>query len=194
MTDWQAPAQTGWPEQPSPQVATEVTVEAAPALQLTQEEKNSLIQTWLSAKHNATTAVETEKGVRENLTAALFPNAKKGTQRYVSPEGFGSIKLVYGWTYTLGDRDKIDASSGLKVPVKDQVDAVLTRIEGLGERGVLLADRLVKWKPELVVSEYELLAGSDNPDDATAKAWIDEILTVKPASPQVSFEPPKVKE
>lgn len=191
MTDWQGTAQSGW-SQPTPQVAAEVEVAAEPERQLTVEEKNAKIRLWLDFKVKAEAAVEAERNIRADVTKALFPTPKKGTQRYVSPEGFGSIKLVHGWTYTLGDREKI-GEDGLKVPIKDQVDNVLTAIEGLGERGVVLADRLVKWKPELVVSEYEALAMSNDPVDAQAKAFIDAILTVKEASPQLAFEPPKAK-
>lgn len=193
MTEWNANA-GGWNPQPSSaaEIDDAVEVVAPPEVQLTVEQKNALIAVWMNDKGEATRAVETEKYSRQEVTDALFPNPKKGTQRYVSPEGFGAIKLVHGWTYTLGDKDKVGEDT-LKVPIKDQVDAVLTAIEGLGERGVLIADRCVKWKPELVVSEYEALALSDNGTDAEAKALIDSILSVKPASPQLTFEPPKVK-
>ena len=68
---------------------------------------------------------------------------------------------------------------------------MLEAIEALGVRGQLIASRVVKWKPELVVPEYELLAISEEPLDIQIKAMIDEILTVKEASPQLSFEAPK---
>jgi hypothetical protein len=54
-----------------------------------------------------------------------------------------------------------------------------------------IAERIVKWKPDLSVSEYETLAASENETDIKAKTLIDAILTVKPASPQLTFEPPK---
>jgi hypothetical protein len=95
-------------------------------------------------------------------------------------------------TYTLGDKDKIDPSTGLKLTKAQQVEPVLDAIEALGERGRLLADRLVKWTPELSATEYEMLAASEDPIDIQAKTLIDAILTVKPASPELTFEPPKV--
>lgn len=196
MTDWTSGAGfNSQPEaKPTPPEAVGGTVEtgAAPELQLTVAEKNALIKNWLDHKNAATVAVDAEKALREKVTGVLFPNPKKGTQRYNSPEGFGSIKLVHGWNFTLGDKDALD-SEGLPLAIRDQVEAMLTAIEELGERGRLIADRVVKWKPELVVSEYELLAASEDGTDVDAKVIIDELLTVKPASPQLSFEPPKVK-
>lgn len=184
MTDTSA---GGWPVA----APAEVAVEAGPELQLTVEQKNAYIKAWLGWKNQKAYTEEMEKGARDTMVGALFPNPTKGTQRFVSPEGFGSIKLVYGWTYTLGHKDKVDANTGLKVPVEDQANDVLDAIEKLGERGKFLAARVFRFKPELVVSEYEALCASDDPDDAKAKELIDSILTVKPASPQCTFEPPK---
>jgi plasmid stabilization system protein ParE len=172
MSDqWQQPA-SAWPSNSGEPI---VNVVAGEAPAITQEQRNEAIKGWLGDKAKAEAAVEVERAMRATLTTMLFPNPTKGTQRYVSPEGFGAIKLVFGWTYTLGDKDKIDPSTGLKVPISDQVDAVLEEIEALGERGVLLADRLVKWKPELSPSEYELLAASADPVDIEIKTLIDAI-------------------
>ncbi len=79
----------------------------------------------------------------------------------------------------------------MKVPIESQVNGVIDAIEALEiGGGSLLANRLIKWKPELVASEYEKL----NPEfelDIKAKALIDSILTIKPASPQLTLEEPK---
>lgn len=187
MSDQTSGFAPGWPSNSGE------AVEVAPSaeLQLTEEQKDALIQRWLGDKQNAQTMAELEKDSRASVTAALFPTPKKGTQRYVSPKGYGSIKLVFGWNYSLGDKEKVDPTTGLKVPVADQVEAVLDQIEELGERGALIAARLVRWKPELVPTEYEALAASQDGTDIEAKTLIDAILTVAPASPQLSFEPPK---
>jgi hypothetical protein len=188
MSEWQQGA--SWPSNNPP---SEVEVVAQPELQLTEAQKDEIVRKWLAEKEVCKLATEAEKVSRESVTKALFPNPKKGTQRYVHPQGYGSIKLVYGWNYNLGDREKVDPSTQLKVPVSAQVDAVLERIEGLGERGRVMAERLVRWKPELVTAEYEQLAASDDDVDIQIKGLIDDILTVTPASPQLTFEPPKEK-
>ncbi len=187
--EWSQPAGQ-WPSN-EPAVPATVEVETPANVQMTQEEKNNLIKSWLNIKGQLDSVKTTEADVRVVVAEALFPTPKKGTQRYISPEGFGAIKLVHGWTFTLGDKDAVDPSTGTKVPIKDQVDAVLVQIEAMSERAKLLADRLVKWKPELSVTEYELLASLEDDEAIAIKTLIDGILTVKPAAPQLTFEPPK---
>lgn len=189
MSDQNSGFAPGWPSN------TGEAVEVAPSaeLQLTEEQKDERIQRWLTAKDDLERVKSIELEYRSDVTSALFPTPKKGTQRYISPKGYGAIKLVFGWNYSLGDKEKVDGSTGLKVPIADQVEAVLDQIEALGERGALIAGRLVRWKPELVPTEYEALAASQDGTDIEAKTLIDAILTVSPSTPQLSFEPPKAK-
>lgn len=174
--------QGGWPQ--SEIVA--VTAEAEPTF--TIEERDALINTWLTEKTMAEAAVAAERETRAKVTSWLFPTPAKGTQRYPLNNGY-AVKLVYGYTYTLGDKDKID-EAGRKVPVYDQALDVIEAIENLGEKGKILADRLIKFKPELSGSEYEKLDVSD-PIERQVRDLIDGILTVKPNSPQLTFETPK---
>lgn len=178
---------SGWPNQPE----AEATVTPAPI----EDEaafiarRNHEIQCWLNQKESATAAADLERQYRDKVTTTLFPTPKKGTQRYQLSGGY-AVKLVHVITYTLGDKDLVDEGSGMKVPIRKQVEAVLGKVAELGNEGPLLADRLVKWKPELDVKEYEAL----DPDNAThveAKRLIDEILTTKPGAPQLAWEEPK---
>jgi hypothetical protein len=148
------------------------------------------VQTWTEDKKALGAAKEAEQASRFALTATCFPNPVKGTQRF-SLDGGYNVKLVHGWTYTLGDKDKTDGQ-GLKVSVYDQVAALEKQIAALGPEGQLLVERLIVWKPELKPTEYEQLArDSASEVEVQAKALIDEILTVKPASPQLTLEEPK---
>lgn len=205
MSDWSQAAPQGWPQPTDPAervvtrtdngppeaLPTEGVVQPAP--QLTEADKTKRVNLWLSHKATLATAKTAEEESRALVSDALFPNPVKGTQRYTDPVSGAAIKLVHGWNYTLGDKDKIDPSSGLKLPIATQVERVLDAIAELGERGEAIADRIVKWKPELAVTEYEALALSEVEVDIKAKTLIDEILTVKPAAPQLTFEPPKAK-
>ncbi len=150
--------------------------------------RNAEIQSWLNNKEAATNAADLERQCRDRVTATLFPTPKKGTQRYALSGGY-AVKLVYTIGYTLGDKDKAD-DAGMKIPIRKQVEAVLEQVAKLGNEGPLLADRLVKWKPELDVKEYEALEG-DNPTHVEAKKLIDSILTTKPGAPQLAWEEPK---
>lgn len=182
----------GWPSMGHNNPPLEVAVETASAPIETPEEfvarRDKEIQTWLDAKPVLETAKSAEAEARAIVTKTLFPEARKGTQRYNLNGGY-KIKLVYGLTYTLGDKDKVDGE-GKKVSIESQVRAVEEKIAALGAEAELLLDRLIKWKPELSGSEYEKLDG-DNPTQLAIRNLIDEVLTIKPASPQLSFEEPK---
>ena len=147
----------------------------------------TLIQKWLNAKAAFVEAQSLERELRAQLTAALFPNPVKGTQRYPLKAGH-NIKLVQGFDYKLGNKDAI--SDGRKVPIAEQVEELQRSIEAVGNEGPLMAERLIKWVPELVVPEYEKLNTNYN-SDKTIKELIDTILTVKPTSPHLTFEDPK---
>ncbi len=62
----------------------------------------------------------------------------------------------------------------------------------MGEPHRILFEQLVTWKPEISGSQYEKL----NPQDEihiAVRAAIDELLTIKPGSPQLEFEQPKAE-
>jgi hypothetical protein len=173
----------GWP------TATEAEAVAAPAQELPIEERNQRIQIWLDAKATLESAKATEAESRLVVTQTLFPTPKKGTQRFQLANGY-AVKLVCGYNFTLGDKDKT-GDDGVKISIAAQVEAVQDAIEALGPEGSFIADRVIKWKPELSVTEYEKLG--ESAIGLKAKELIDAILTVTPATPQLSFEEPKAK-
>lgn len=148
------------------------------------------IQQWLELKLEAVKFVEAENAARKTLTDTLFPNPIKGTQRYQLNAGY-SVKLVHGWTLTLGDANKI-SDQGTKISIEIQVQELEDKIKALGPEGELLVRRLIRWKPDLSATEYEKLAADEATEtEAKAKELIDEILTVKPKAPALTFEEPK---
>lgn len=151
--------------------------------------RNAEVQHWLDAKPILENAKTYEMYLRNKVTTTLFPAPKKGTQRYDIGGGY-KVKLVHGLTYTLGDKDKLN-DEGAKVPIRKQIeDLEAAIIDTHGEAGLQLVKRLISWKPELSGSEYEKL-DPDNSLEAEVKEMIDAVLTIKPASPQLTFEEPK---
>lgn len=151
------------------------------------------VQTWLEAKEKSVAAVDTEREARKTVSATLFPNPVKGTQRVPIGANGQQIKLVHGWNYTIGDKDKV-SEQGVKIPIYDQVAELEAKIAALGSEGSLLAPRLIKWTPSLVETEYLRLVRDDATDvEVQAKELIDAMLTVSEATPQLTLEEPKTK-
>lgn len=165
--------------------------------------RNAEIEHWLAAKPVLENAKTNEADLRAKVTATLFPTPKKGTQRYDIGRGY-KVKLVHSMTPSLGNKEAVDAE-GKAVAIEAQVRALEDRIidgaparpeveafEGFGPVGEQILKRVIKWKPELSLTEYEKLDEAIPAEKAVRDA-IAEILTLKPASPQLTFEEPKEK-
>lgn len=154
--------------------------------------RNHEIECWLAGKTTLENAKEDERSWREKVVSTLFPNPHKGTQRYELSGGY-KVKLVHGLTYSLGIKDMPNPDiEGAVIPINKQIEDLQQAIHETGNEGPVLAERLIKWKPELSATEYEKL-NVEYPVEKQIKEMIDALLTVKPASPQLSFEEPKKK-
>lgn len=148
--------------------------------------RDNLVAAWLEAKEKATTAVERERGLREQVCTMLFPNPVEGTNTYDLGMGY-KVKMTHGYTYDLCKE------VGKRITHEEyvsRVETVLSEIEDLGNGADSLASKLVKWKPELSVTEYKKL-NVQFPTEAAIKKILDAVIVTKPSSPQVSFEEPK---
>jgi hypothetical protein len=153
--------------------------------------RDAIINDWLANKQRLDSAKQAESETRLGVTSACFPNPKKGTQRYELNGGY-KLKLVYGFNYKLGDKDMVDPATNEKISIAKQVEDLQDAISELGNEGPLLSERLIKWEPKLVEAEY-LKLNSELPIEAKIKEMVDSLLTITPASPQLSFEEPKTK-
>lgn len=142
-----------------------------PEKPLTKEEK---LQKWLDAKKALDVAKQTESKARTAVVEA-FPfdaNVQEGTQRLPLANGW-ELKVVKKLNYKLDDKD-------------GATDKALEKIEKLGPEGVFIAERLVKWKPDISVAEYRKL-------DDKFKTIIDSVLTTTPGLPTLELIDPNEK-
>ena len=139
---------------------------------MANQERDTLIQNWLDAKSAAASAVELERNLRQAVMLAFYPEQQpeKGTFN----QGLGN-----GYKLKFGFKQNLNLNAAL-------VNDVLSEIERSSEDGRFIAERLVKFKPELSLTEYNNL--SDN-----HRRIIDRIVTTKPASPTIEFVEPKAK-
>lgn len=149
---------------------------------LTIEERDALLNQWLSAQQALAKAKDDEMKLRKQIVADIIQAkpGEKGTRNFELNAGY-KLKAVLKLNY------KLD---------KDGIDPALDRIEAMGEEGKFIAERLVKWQPDLSVSEYNTLAERAKGGDKIAKsimAELNKVLTIEDASPSLELVEPKAK-
>lgn len=138
--------------------------------------RDELIMAWKQANEALAFAKEHEMKLRLELAKAEFKFDENALEA-------GTENIELGNGYKLKCEKKINYSLNNK---DDAVDKALTKIEKSGAEGAFIVDRLVRWKPELSVSEYKKL-------DPKYKKIIDEVVTTKAATPSLTLVEPKAK-
>ena len=131
--------------------------------------RDAALNEWVAAKKALDEAKARENAARMALIATASDVADPmatGTENV--PFGTGTLKIVRTLNYKFTTDN-------------DGIDRVLDDIEKSMEGGNIIAERLVKWKGELSLSEYKLLSPEN-------KARIDRIIEAKPATPSVEFK------
>lgn len=120
-------------------------------------------------------AKQRESELRREILNGAFgfkgeADTRSGTENF-ELNGGAKLKAVFRLNY------KLDAS---------RVDEALSKIENTGPNGDFIAERLVKFKPELSVSEYKLLPEK-------IRDIIDTVLTISSGTPSLEYVEPKTK-
>lgn len=111
---------------------------------------------------------ERDKELRGMIYGMAFAGLEDG-KTHNQPLGKGYILK--------GKRDiryKVDANLA---------DAALDELTALGNEGPFVAERIIKWTPELSVSEYKKLTPAQ-------KAIIDKVVTTTPGLPTLEIKEP----
>jgi hypothetical protein len=137
--------------------------------------KDALLADWRVASENLASAKHIEARLRKEVVAAFSQDQKPGHSGTETLDiGFGyKLKIVHKLSYKLDNAN-----------ICEKLHAVLDKIEKSVEGGNIIAERIVKWSPELSLTEYKLLS---NPH----KALIDTVLTVSDATPSIELVSPK---
>ena len=138
--------------------------------------RDAKILAWEQAVKALAAAKDTEAALRKEVLAEAFafdPEAlREGTENFELGNGY-KLKAVFKISRNLNNEN-------------EAVDKVLSKIEKTGPEGAFIAERLVKWKPELSVSEYKKLPEK-------FKKLFDEVVTSKEAMPSLELVAPKSK-
>ena len=139
--------------------------------------RDAKILAWEQAVKALAAAKDAEAALRKEVLAEAFafdPEAlREGTENFELGNGY-KLKAVF----------KINRSFA---GGQEAVEKALQKIEKTGPEGVFIAERLVKWKPELSLTEYKKLPEK-------FKNLFDEVVTSKEAMPALELVAPKSKQ
>ena len=141
-------------------------------------ERDRLLLAWEESKKALEVAKEKEMEQRKAVVAFAFdPNKESGTERIELDNGYQAKavkKVNYGFVKT--EDGKLN---------KAAIDKALAKIEKVGGAvGELIAERLVKWTPDLSLTEYKQL-------DEKFKKIIDEVIVTSEGAPTLEIITPK---
>ena len=138
--------------------------------------RDAKILAWEAAVKALAAAKDAEAALRKEVLAEAFafdPEAlREGTENFELGNGY-KLKAVFKISRNLNNEN-------------EAVDKLLSKIEKTGPEGAFIAERLVKWKLELSVSEYKKLPEK-------FKKMFDEVVTSKEAMPSLELVVPKSK-
>lgn len=141
---------------------------------VSQADHDQLIADWSEKAKQLAIAKAAEAEARMTLLTVLYGFSteaeRSGTENIELGNGY-KLKAVFKMT------PKLDNTG-------DKVDSMLAALEAMGAAGQLIAARLVKWSPELSITEYKQLPPE-------MKVVVDAITTFKPATPAVELVVPK---
>lgn len=146
-------------------------------------DRDAALVEWQKRKETLEAAKSEEMEMRKYVVLRAFPEPQEGTNRLALGNGY-DLKGVIKYGYGFGEATNAE------------IEAVLDAIAKVGNIGPMLADRLVSWTPNFLLTEYRMLeenAASNAPekDLLTIKALIDKVLVKKDAAPSLEIVEPK---
>ncbi len=168
---------TGWPTNA---MAIENTNTIPASLNpLDAMSEDDLLMLWQKRKEAIETAKNDEMELRKYIVGRAFPQKTEGMNNKELGAGY-VLKASVKYNYNLADNDVVEAT--------------LEKLSNLGNSGNAIADRLVSWKPNFLLTEYRQLVedkekGSKFAEDALKV--IGEMLTVTEAAPSLEIKEPK---
>lgn len=161
---------TGWPNPEKPIVN--------PWDALSQDE---LLVKHQELKDAIEKAKADEMELRKYIVNRAFPNKHEGTNTLELGNGY-QLKAGVKFNYKLADNDTVEAG--------------LDKIASMGNRGAFIAERLVSWTPNFLLTEYRVLQEDAEKGSLEAKSILKEVnsfLTITDAAPSLDIKEPKGK-
>lgn len=162
-------APTAWPSDPKPSNPYDAMSE------------DQLLMAHIELKKAIETAKEQEMELRKYIVNRAFPDKHEGMNTKELGAGY-QLKAAVKYNYSLADNDTVEAT--------------LEKLSGMGAAGSAIADRLVSWKPNFLLTEYRQLCEDKEKGSQfaqTALNVIGEMLTITEGAPTLEVKEPRSK-
>lgn len=142
-------------------------------------ERDRLLVDWQAKKAALEVAKEQEMEARKLAVMFMHDPSKSGTTENVELGGGykATMKVPVRYGFIQNAEGRTD---------KAKIEKALAKIEKDGEAGELIAERLIKWTPELSLTEYKQL-----PDKY--RKIIDDVIITSEGTPTLEIKEPKAK-
>lgn len=144
--------------------------------------RDEVLAEWEARQQLLARAKESEMSFRKYTVDRAFPNPTEGTNTVELNNGF-KLKANIKFNYRLADNDTVEAG--------------LDELSHIGNEGAFIADRLVSWTPNFLLTEYRVIQENANKGSPDAKAMLKTIakfLTIDDAAPSLEIKAPKSKD
>ncbi len=143
--------------------------------------QDEVILEWQSRQQLLTRVKENEMAFRKYVVSRAFPNPHEGTNTLELGEGY-ALKAGVKFSYNLASNEIVEAG--------------LNKLAKIGNNGSFIADRLVSWTPNFLLTEYREIQKQAKDGLGEAQLMlkiISEFLTIDDAAPSLKLKEPKSK-
>lgn len=180
---WPIPPQPnqnpGWPTTQNPPAPADPLGAPNWTAKYDNMSKDDILLAWDDIKNKITALKEQEMDLRKYIVKRAFPTAVEGTNKQELGNGY-ELKAVVKFNYKLEDNKKVEAG--------------LDKISAMGNDGSFIAERLVSWTPNFLLTEYRELqrqADEGNPNAKEMIKIVSEFLIITDAAPTLEIKAPK---
>lgn len=145
------------------------------------KDRDEVLAEWEKRQKLLAQAKADEMDFRKYVVQRAFPQAQEGTNTIELNNGY-SLKANIKYNYKLAE-NKI---------VEDGLD----KLAKIGNNGSFIADRLISWTPNFLLTEYREIQKQADEGSLEAKEMLKVIttfLTISEAAPTLEIKEPKAK-
>jgi len=142
--------------------------------------EDALLLLWQEKKDAIEKAKADEMDLRKYIVKREFPKAQEGMNtKPLGDQGY-QLKAGIKYNYNLADNDT--------------VEDCLNKIAKIGNEGTFIAERLVSWKPNFLLTEYRALQEAKEKGEKFASEVLDivnQMLTITEGAPTLEIKEPR---